>query len=90
MRVSDMLKMYANGKDEGGKKVRLVMLGLSHANLDELRKGCPIRFNGSAAGLEDDIYFMIFAGESEWKMQREILDSVGPETAIHVDPRLMD
>jgi hypothetical protein len=85
-----MLKMFAKGERARGKPVRLIIFGLSHKNLDELRKGRPIKFNGAAAGLEDDIEFMIFAGETEQSMQREFHELIGPETKVHIDPRLKD
>jgi hypothetical protein len=33
---------------------------------------------------------MIFAGESEQAMQREFHELIGPETEVHIDPRLKD
>ena len=84
-----MLKMFANGERDG-KPVRLVVLGLSHANLDELRKGRPITFGGEAVRLDDDIQFLIFSGESERSMQREFAEFVGPQTELHIDPSLKD
>jgi hypothetical protein len=84
-----MLKMYADGEKDG-KPVRLVVLGLSHKNLDKLREGLPIKFNGDQAGLPADVEVLIFAGESEQTMQRELADLVGPETIVKIDPRLRD
>ena len=84
-----MLKMYANGEKDG-KPIRLVIFGLSFKNLDKLREGMPIKFNGVTAGLSDDIEFMIFSGATEQSMQREIAELIGPETKTHIDPRLKD
>jgi hypothetical protein len=84
-----MLKMYANGEKDG-KPIRLVIFGLSHKNLDKLREGLPIKFNGESAGLASDVEIVIFAGESEQAMQREFRDMIGPETDVHIDPRLRD
>jgi hypothetical protein len=85
-----MLKMYANGKHADGKPVRLVVFGLSHNNLDELRKGRPITFNGATAGLDEDIEFLIFSDASERVMHRKFQELIGPETEVHIDPRLLD
>jgi hypothetical protein len=85
-----MLKMFAKGKRENGKPMRLVVLGLSHGNLDRLRAGSPIRFNGATAGLDDDIEFLICAGETEQSMQREFHHLIGPGTDVNIDPRLKD
>jgi hypothetical protein len=84
-----MLKMVAKG-DRDGKAVRVVMLGLSHENLRRLTDGRPIKFNGSTVRLPDDIEFVIFAGNGERAMQREMIDLVGPETAVKIDSRLAD
>jgi hypothetical protein len=84
-----MLSMFARGEKDG-KPVRLVLFGLSHGNLSGLRDGKPIIFNGAAAGLEEDIEFMIFAGESEQTMQRDFCELIGPETEVHIDLRLKD
>jgi hypothetical protein len=83
-----MLKMFATGTQENGKPVRLVVLGLSHKNLDKLREGQPIKFNGAAVRLDDDIEFLIFAGETEQAMQKEFAQFIGPDTEVHIDPKL--
>jgi hypothetical protein len=85
-----MLKMFAKGQREDGKPVRLVVLGLSHKNLDELRKERPIKFNGSTVGLEDDIEILIFSGQTEQTIQRDFAQLIGPDTVVHIDPRLRD
>ena len=84
-----MLKMYAKGEKDG-KPIRLVVLGLSHKNLDKLREGIPIKFNGSTVMLDDDIEILIFSGETEQTMQREFAQYVGPGTEVHIDPRLKE
>ena len=61
---------------------------LRSENLDELRKGRPIKFGGDAVRLDDDIEFLIFAGENERTMQREFEDLIGPETEVFIDPSL--
>lgn len=83
-----MLKMMAHGTRDG-KPVTLVFLGLSHGNLDRLREGRPIRVEGAAVGLPG-VEIMIFSGETEHTMQREIAQFIGPSTGVHIDPRLRD
>jgi len=85
-----MLKMMAKGDREDGRPVTIVMLGLTYGNLERLKKGQPIKFSGDTAGLTDDIEFIIFAGESERSMQKEMMDLVGPKTKLKIDPRLAD
>jgi hypothetical protein len=84
-----MIKMFALGERDG-KPVRLVILGLSHGNLDNLRGGLPIRITGDTVRLDPDIEIMIFAGENERMMAREVAKFVGPETEVKIDPRLRD
>jgi hypothetical protein len=85
-----MLKLMGKGTRADGKPVTLVVLGLSHANLDRLREGRPIKFSGETCGLGDDIVFTIFAGENEQSMGREVADMIGPDTKVSIDPRLKD
>ena len=84
-----MLKMYANGERDG-RPLRLVLLGLSHANIAELVKGRPIRFGGETIGFGTEVEFLIFTGENEKAMMREFAQFVGPETEVHIDPRLQE
>ena len=85
--TNPMLKMYANGTRDG-KPVRLVVIGLSHRNLDLLREGKPIKIRGDAIGLKKAIEVMIFAGETEQTMMREFSQFIGPDTKLSIDPRL--
>jgi hypothetical protein len=86
-----MLKMYAKGTRDG-KPILLIVLGLSHKNLDELykKKGRPITFKGSTVGLGDDIEFLIFGGKDERTMQHDFTELIGPETEVYIDPKLKD
>ena len=67
----------------------VVILALSHANLDRLRadglKG-SIRIDGKEVGLPLDIH--ITAGETEAEIFKAFADSIGPETVLHIDKRL--
>jgi hypothetical protein len=86
-----MLKMYANG-EKNGQPIRIVVLGLSHGNLEELKKGRPIKFSGKDVGFKSkiELEFLIFSGETERAMMREFSQFIGPETKVHIDPRLKD
>lgn len=83
-----MLKMYADGEKDG-KPVKIVVFGLSHKNLEKLREGKPIVVKGTDVGLED-VQIMIFAGKDEQTMQREFAQFIGPDTEVHIDPRLRE
>src|SRR4249920_2007842 len=85
----NMLKMGGRG-DVDGKPVELMIIGLSHKNLDELRKGHPIKCRASDFGVTGDIEILIFSGPTEMAMAREMADLVGPETDTKIDPRLRD
>lgn len=54
----------ARGTDEKGTE--FVLLGLSWANLDRLRNGEPIGFDGTPYGIPMDV--VIMAGETEQKL----------------------
>jgi hypothetical protein len=49
----------------------LIGLGLSHKNLELLKSGKPIKFDGEAVGLKD-VDVLIFAGETEETMQEDL------------------
>jgi len=83
-----MLKMVGNGK-RGDRPIRFVVFGLSHTNLDRLRAGQPITFPGEDVGIEG-VEFLIFAGETEQSMGRELADLVGPNTKTRIDRRVTD
>jgi hypothetical protein len=84
-----MIRMAARGV-KNGKSVHVVVLGLSHSNLDRLRDGQPIKFDGAELGLPEGTEIMIFAGETERAMQRDVVDLIGPGTQTKIDPRLQD
>lgn len=70
------------------RKGHLVVLGLSHANLDRLRAdGLDgfIRIAGEELGI--DITILITAGETEQAMMEHFAASVGPDTKVNIDPR---
>lgn len=66
-------------------------LGLSFENLKALREGpldTFIRVDGKAMGLPMDV--VIFAGSTEQEIMRAFADKIGPETKVHIDPRMRD
>ena len=83
-----MLKLSGGGEKDG-KPVKIVMLGLSHVNLDRLKKGQPIKFDGAEVSLPG-VEMIIFAGKDERSMQRELADLIGPGTITNIDPRFRD
>lgn len=83
-----MLKAMVNGV-RNDKPCKLVILGLSHENLRRLKAQYPIKFDGAEIGLEDT-EIVIFAGETERSMGREIAALVGPDTVVRIDPRWRD
>lgn len=80
-----MLKAMAR-HDDGGA---IIVLGLSHANVEALMKGLPIMFPGKAIGMEAEIHSVaIFVGpnESEMKAELEKRGMIGPETKYTEEP----
>lgn len=84
-----MLKMHAGG-DKDGKPFRLVILGLSHMNLAKLKEGRPIDIDGTEVGLPVGTRIVIFAGETEQKMARDMESLIGLDTKVFIDPRFKD
>lgn len=84
-----MLKMAAGGTKDG-KPFHLVILGLSHTNLARLKEGRPIKFDGAEVGLPEGTEILIFSGETEQSMAREMQEFIGPQTRVNIDPRLKD
>jgi len=87
-----MLTATGNGERDG-KPVTIVVFGLSHMNLKLLKEGKPIKVSGERCGLDPSVNaaaleFLIFAGETEQSMQRELAEMVGPDTQVNIDPRL--
>jgi hypothetical protein len=84
-----MLKMGGSGHKDG-KPVRFIVFGLSHKNLEELKAKHPITCSIRDFKIDADIDIIIFSGETEQSMQREMAELVGPETDVQIDPRLRD
>jgi hypothetical protein len=83
-----MLRMQAKGV-RNGKEVSLVILGLSHKNLEELKKGHPIAIHDAVRDIPG-VEIFIFSGKTEQAMAREVQELIGPNTKVNIDPRLRD
>jgi hypothetical protein len=84
-----MLKMHAGGEKDG-KPFHLVILGLSHMNLARLKDGRPIDIDATEVGLPAGTRILIFAGETEQVMARDLQSLIGPDTKVYIDPRFKD
>lgn len=80
-----MLKMRTQLSD--GRE--LLILGLSHLNLERLKAEQPIAFRGDTVGLPG-IEILIFAGETEQSMARDMAEFVGPNTRVSISNRVTD
>ena len=67
----------------------LLILGLSHMNLERLKAEQPIAFRGETVGLPG-IEILIFAGETEQSMARDMAEFVGPNTCASISKRVTD
>jgi len=79
-----MMKIKAQVGDR-----ELLVIGLSHANLDKLRRDGlqgKIVIDGKELGLDVDIW--ITAAETEAVMLRSFQDGITEGTKVHIDPRL--
>jgi hypothetical protein len=59
-------------------------IGLTHKNLELLKEGKPILIDGHEMGLGDVCKVIVFAGETEEALQKELNDRgmIGPETQV--------
>jgi hypothetical protein len=80
-----MIKATATGAD--GRSI--LVMGLSFGNLDKFRAAPGdsfIRIDGKEMGLPLDV--MIFAAETDAHCAEAVSGGIGPDTKVHVDPRL--
>lgn len=80
-----MIKAIATSPD--GRTI--VMLGLTFGNLDTFRRepgDTYIKIDGKEMGLPVDI--MIFSGETEAHCAKSLSGGIGPDTKVHIDPKL--
>ena len=67
----------------------VLMLGLSFRNLDKFYAepgDTYIRIDGNEMGLGLDV--IIFSGKTEADMQAMMAKGIGPDTKVHIDPKL--
>lgn len=67
----------------------LLTIGLSFGNLDKFRAepgDTFIRIDGRAMDMPIDV--LIFSGVTELDMQAMLAHLVGPDTKVHIDPKL--
>jgi hypothetical protein len=64
------------------KKGNMLMIGLSHMNLDLLKNDKPIKFNMTALGFTENIDVLLFAAETEDDLKKLIMPLTSPETLI--------
>jgi hypothetical protein len=67
----------------------LLMIGLSFGNLDKFRAepgDTYIKVEGKELHLPIDV--LIFSGETEAHMQKMMSHVIGPDTKVHIDPKL--
>jgi hypothetical protein len=68
---------------------KLLVVGLSFVNLDKFRAeplDSFIRIDGKEIGLGLDV--MIFSGKTEAELGHALSGLIGPETKVHIDPKL--
>lgn len=78
-----MMKLKATAGDR-----QIIVLGLSHANLDRLREQGlrgKIVVDGAEMGLDADIW--ITAAPTESAMMDAFGSAIGPDTKVHIDRR---
>ncbi len=69
--------------------ITLVGLGITKANVDQLKLGRPIVVKGNSMGIKNqDI--MIFYGETLESLQEQLKPFIGDGTKIEYDPKLAD
>lgn len=72
-----------------GNERKVLLLGLSHINLDKLREhGLDgfIKVDGDEVGVPFDV--LITAGETEASMMQGLSALVGPDTKLHIADKL--
>jgi hypothetical protein len=80
-----MIKAIASAPN--GRKV--LVIGLTFGNLDRFRAqphDTNIRIDGKEIGLPVDV--MIFSSESDAAAAHMMGEFIGPDTKVHIDPKL--
>lgn len=83
-----MIRFLATNEDGG----TVIGLGLSRANVDRLVDGEPIQVDAASVNAPFRGQIFIFFGETEEAMAEELQrgGAIGPQTEVHVDPRLRE
>jgi hypothetical protein len=63
-------------------------LGISRENVNRMIAGKPIRVDLTELGLAPNGSILIFFGETERELQQQLAEFIGPDTKVHIDPRL--
>lgn len=82
-----MLKLMANVTRPDGKPGKLIAFGLSETNLERLKAGNPIVFDGAAIDLVG-FEFLIFAGKDESSMYAEFRELINAQTKVTIGPKV--
>jgi hypothetical protein len=80
-----MIKATAIGPNDE----KILYIGLSFGNLDKFRAqplDTVIKIEGKEVGCDHDI--LIFSGATEEQMMDMMTSGIGPQTKLHIDPRL--
>lgn len=78
-----MIKLSGKARrQKDGRAIRLIVVGLSHLNLERLKQGQPIMFDGEDVKLPN-VSFVIFSGATEETMQKELADLLPGKTDIN-------
>jgi hypothetical protein len=72
---------------------QIFMLGLSRENINRLQQDKPIHIKKytHGEGVPEGWDIVLFFGETEQEMQKMFVKHgmIGPETKVHIDPRLV-
>jgi len=73
--------------DDAKKRTNLG-LGISRENVDRLVEGKPIRVDLREMDITVDGSVMIYFAETDLDLQQAVVEFIGPETKVNIDPRL--
>jgi hypothetical protein len=80
-----MVTATATGSSNGKQ---IIVLGLSWENLRRLKECQPIHVDATThAGFPEQLSILIFSGETESTMARQMRELIGPETKVVAVPR---
>ncbi len=75
--------MKAAATSEDGKS-RIAIVGLSTENVRRLLAGQPIKTSTDFLGIDGEL--VIFVGDTEESMAKDLGSMIGPETVVHRGP----